>query len=65
MAKRRIRRHSGKAVPWVALAIATFSLFADLLQWRDTRAEKARRLDVSLSLGAVLRGGTVVRADCN
>lgn len=57
MPKRRRSRDWGKAVPWVALAIALYGAVVSTLQWHDSQAEKARLLDVRLFFGAPIAKG--------
>jgi len=51
------RRNWSNAVPWIALAIAIYGAGLSTYQWRDSRAEKARHLDVSLYLDAPIAKG--------
>jgi len=57
LARKRFERDWGKAVPWVALAIALYGAVLSTVQWRDSRAEKERRLDVSLAFGSPVAKG--------
>ena len=62
------RRNWSNTVPWIALLIAIYGASLSTIQWHDSRAEKARRLDVSLSFdapiakGVLQRGGLLLKA---
>ena len=56
----KTKRHDWtKSVPWIALIIAVYGAGLSTLQLHDSRAEKARRVEVSLIYGGVIAKGVI------
>lgn len=57
MPRRRGIRDWSRAIAWVALAVALYGALLSTVQWRESRAQRMRRLRVSLFVGTVRSGG--------
>jgi hypothetical protein len=59
LAGKRSSRNWGNAVPWFALVIAAYGAVLSTVQWRNSQAEKARRLEVTLAFGSPVAKGVL------